>query len=69
MTRSMCEIKHKLGLDSVGTLDVLDRRMSELDFEEIRLLMVQYHCTLEEIVDKVWAVECLGKTRTSKIRK
>lgn len=64
---SIVEIRNKLALNSVGTIKVLENRMSELSFDELRTLMISYNCTLNDLIDKIWSVDCLGKTRNAKV--
>lgn len=64
---SIYEIRNKLALNSVGTIKVLENRMIDLSFDELRTLMISYNCSLNELIDKIWSVECLGKTRTVKV--
>ena len=50
-----------LGLDTVGTIEVLDERMNELSFGDIQTLMAYYGCGVAKITDTIFAVHVQGK--------
>ena len=52
----------KLSIDTIGTKKVLNERLGQLDFEELRALMVAHSCELKDLVDRIWA-HIQGKSR------
>lgn len=65
--RKWTEINNKLDFDSIGTIKVLNQRLSELSFEELRFLLSRYNCELQDLLDRIWAINCLGKSKTKKV--
>lgn len=63
---SRFEIRAKLNLFTASSKKAVDQRLAKLEFNELRTLMNSYDCSLEELTDKIWSVECLGKTKTGK---
>jgi hypothetical protein len=62
-------ILKKLGLDTVGTIDVLNERIGELDDDEIRFLMTKYNVSLSDLVIKMWRVYFAGQPIPRRWRK
>jgi hypothetical protein len=58
-------ILDKLGLDTVGSAKVMAKRLEELSCEELRVLILGYECSINELAEKVWQCEGLKKSEKS----
>jgi hypothetical protein len=52
----------KLAIDTIDNKKVLNERLCQLNYDELRALMVAHSCELSELSDRVWA-HIQGKSR------
>jgi hypothetical protein len=58
-------ILDKLELGTVGAEKVMAERLGELSCEELRMLVLSYECSVNELAEKLWQYEGLKKAKKS----
>jgi len=58
------EIVKGLALDSAGTREVVEERLGELNYDELRTLLVVYGVSLAELGEKIWRCEGLRRKKS-----